>query len=59
MLLTNVGFVAQLWLIQQEYSMINLLGAANTEATVVWIVCIFFLILFIVAGVRQIIKDKE
>lgn len=29
------------------------------EAGVVGIVCFIFLILFVVAGVRQIIKDKE
>jgi hypothetical protein len=37
----------------------HLLASANTEATVVWIICIFFLILFVIAGVRQIIKDRE
>lgn len=29
------------------------------EAAVVGIVCIVFLILFIVAGIRQILKDKD
>lgn len=29
------------------------------EATVVGIVCAVFLVLFVVAGVRQIYKDKE
>jgi hypothetical protein len=29
------------------------------EAAVVGIVCIIFLVLFVVAGIRQIIKDKE
>ena len=29
------------------------------EAAVVGIVCIVFLILFVVAGIRQILKDKE
>jgi hypothetical protein len=29
------------------------------EAAVVGIVCIIFLILFVVAGIRQMIKDKE
>lgn len=29
------------------------------EATVVGIVCIVFLILFVVAGIRQILKDRE
>lgn len=29
------------------------------EAAVVGIVCIIFLILFVIAGIRQIIKDKD
>lgn len=29
------------------------------EAAVVIVVCVVFLILFVVAGVRQIIKDRE
>lgn len=29
------------------------------EATAVGIVCIVFLILFVVAGIRQILKDPE
>lgn len=29
------------------------------EAAVVGIICIFFLILFIVAGIREKIKDRE
>lgn len=29
------------------------------EAAVVGIVCLVFLILFVVAGIRQIIKDKK
>jgi hypothetical protein len=29
------------------------------EAAVVGIVCIIFLILFVVAGIRQMIKDKD
>lgn len=29
------------------------------EATVVGIVCVVFLILFVVAGIRQIYKDQE
>lgn len=29
------------------------------EAAVVGIVCLVFLILFVVAGIRQIIKNKE
>jgi len=34
-------------------------GSLFEEATVVGIVCIVFLMLFVVAGVRQILKDKE
>ena len=29
------------------------------EAAVVGVVCLFFLILFVVAGIRQILKDKD
>lgn len=29
------------------------------EAAVVGVVCVIFLILFVVAGIRQILKDKE
>ena len=29
------------------------------EAAVVGLVCVVFLILFVVAGIRQILKDKE
>ncbi len=29
------------------------------EAGVIGIVCIIFLILFVVAGIRQILKDKD
>lgn len=29
------------------------------EASVVGIVCIIFLLLFVVAGIRQIIKDRK
>lgn len=37
-----------------------LLGAGLfVEAAVVGIVCAVFLILFIVAGIRQILKDKD
>jgi hypothetical protein len=39
--------------------MMTLFGSANTEATVVAIVCIVFLLLFVVAGIKQIIKDRE
>jgi len=30
-----------------------------TEASVVGIVCIVFLILFVVAGIKQILSDKD
>lgn len=36
-----------------------LLANLFVEAAVVGIVCIIFLILFIVAGIRQILKDKD
>jgi len=36
-----------------------MLMALFVEAAVVGIVCIVFLILFVVAGIRQIIKDKD
>lgn len=37
-----------------------MLGATLfVEAAVVGVICFVFLILFIVAGIRQIIKDKE
>lgn len=37
-----------------------MLGASLfVEAAVVGIVCIVFLILFIIAGIRQILKDRE
>lgn len=40
--------------------MIYILGAGLfVEAGVVGIVCLIFLILFVVAGIRQIIKDKN
>jgi len=35
------------------------LASLFVEAGVVGIVCLIFLILFVVAGIRQIIKDKE
>lgn len=37
----------------------HLLASLFVEATVVGIVCIIFLALFVVAGIRQIIKDKK
>jgi hypothetical protein len=39
--------------------MISLLGNLHVEAAVVGVVCIIFLILFVVAGIRQILKDKD
>jgi hypothetical protein len=39
--------------------MIYLIANLFLEAAVVGAVCLVFLILFIVAGIRQIIKDKE
>lgn len=35
------------------------LASLFVEAAVVGIVCFVFLILFVVAGIRQIIKNKE
>ena len=35
-----------------------LFASLFVEASVVGIVCIFFLILFVVAGIRQILNDK-
>ncbi len=39
--------------------MTHILGSLFIEATAVGIVCIVFLILFVVAGIRQILKDRE
>lgn len=36
-----------------------ILAGLFVEATVVGIVCIVFLILFVIAGIKQIIKDQE
>ncbi len=36
-----------------------ILGYLELEATVVGIVCLVFLFLFVVAGVRQIMKNKD
>lgn len=36
-----------------------LLAQLFVEAAVVGAVCLVFLILFVVAGIRQILKDKE
>lgn len=35
------------------------LAALFVEAAVVGIICIVFLVLFIVAGIRQLIKEQE
>ncbi len=35
------------------------LGSLYVEAAVVGIICAIFLILFVVAGIRQILKDRE
>lgn len=37
----------------------NMLGQLFIEAAVVGAVCIVFLILFVVAGIRQIYKDRD
>ena len=39
--------------------MLHVFASLFMEATVVGIVCIVFLLLFIVAGIRQILKDRE
>lgn len=36
-----------------------ILGNLFIEAAVVGIICFVFLILFVVAGIRQIIKDQQ
>lgn len=36
-----------------------ILASLFVEATAVGIVCVIFLILFVVAGIRQIYKDRE
>lgn len=36
-----------------------LLGSLFVEAAVVGIVCIVFLILFVVAGIKQILNDRD
>ena len=36
-----------------------MLGYLEQEAAVVGIICIVFLLLFVVAGIKQIYKDKE
>lgn len=35
------------------------LADLHTEAAVVGLVCAIFLILFVVAGIRQILKDRD
>ncbi len=39
--------------------MMNLAASLQFEAAVVGAVCAVFLILFVVAGIRQIMKDRE
>lgn len=39
--------------------MIQILGNLHLEAAVVGIICGVFLILFVVAGIRQILKEKD
>jgi len=39
--------------------MISIAGSLQVEAGVVGIICIVFLLLFVVAGIRQIMKDRE
>lgn len=39
--------------------MIVCLGNLFVEATVVGIVCIIFLLLFVVAGIKQLLNDKD
>ncbi len=41
-----------------EY-MLTIIANLFLEAAVVGIVCLVFLILFVVAGIRQIMKDKD
>jgi hypothetical protein len=38
---------------------ITFLGTLWLEAAVVGVVCVFFLLLFVAAGIRQIIKDRN
>lgn len=40
-------------------TLFNFLASIEFEATVVGIVCVVFMSLFVVAGVRQIKKDAE
>jgi hypothetical protein len=37
----------------------DMLGTLYIEAAVVGIICLVFLLLFVVAGIRQILKDRE
>lgn len=39
--------------------MILILAGLFTEAAVVGIVCIIFLVLFVVAGIKQILDEKD
>ena len=44
---------------KDDYVMIHVFANLHTEAAVVGVVCIIFLILMVVAGVREIIKNKD
>lgn len=37
----------------------ELLASLHTEAAVVGVVCVFFMALMVVAGVRQILKERD
>lgn len=37
----------------------NILASIELEAAVVGVVCAVFLVLFVVAGIRQIVKQKD
>ncbi len=43
------------WIEKEMHMLANLF----VEAAVVGVICFVFLILFVVAGIRQIIKDKD
>lgn len=45
--------------VSREREMSIALAQLFVEAAVVGIVCIIFLILMVVAGIRQILKDRE
>jgi hypothetical protein len=39
--------------------MMQVLGTLFIEAAVVGVVCVFFLILMVIAGIKQIMEDRE